>query len=107
MSQDDAYSKPDSELHSADDSGVVVPMPGVVGLALPDARATLQPFGFVINIIDEETLEVLAGIVRAQNPPPETPLPFGDPVDLTVSKVAPHPEHVPGTPPPPDVPLDP
>jgi beta-lactam-binding protein with PASTA domain len=102
-----AYSDPDGELHPAEKT--LVPMPHVVNLGLPDARARLAPFRFVINVIEEETFdaETLSGTVIAQQPPADTLIAEGDPVDLTVVKVLPHPFPDTSTPPPPpDTPLD-
>jgi beta-lactam-binding protein with PASTA domain len=80
-------------------------MPNVVGTDLPNARALLQQLGFVVNVIDEEVTDMLAGIVIAQNPAEGIPLEVGEPVDLTVSRVRPHPFPDSTPPPPPTEPI--
>jgi beta-lactam-binding protein with PASTA domain len=84
----------------------MVDVPFVIGLSRTDATNTLSSVGFQTGVIDQETLDEVAGKVVDQNPQSGTQAPLGSFVDITVTKVAPHPTHVPGTPPDPNVILD-
>jgi serine/threonine-protein kinase len=66
-----------------------VPVPKVVDLAQDEARSTLESAGFTVTTKQQETADKPAGTVLAQSPAPDTQLPKGSVVTITVAKQPP------------------
>jgi eukaryotic-like serine/threonine-protein kinase len=63
-----------------------VPVPGVVGLSLEDARVLLESEGFTVgDVTIEKTDEVAENTVRSSDPPADTPALQGSAVNLVVA----------------------
>ncbi|MDJ1371255.1 Stk1 family PASTA domain-containing Ser/Thr kinase [Gulosibacter molinativorax] len=62
-----------------------VVVPDVVGLDETEATATLEELGLVVDVETAPSDEVEIDFVMAQTPPPESSIPHGDPVTITVS----------------------
>jgi eukaryotic-like serine/threonine-protein kinase len=72
-----------------------IPMPGVIGQQVDDARRFLEGQGFSVGeIIDQPDEEVPVGEVIDQDPAPDSPVPRGSSVTLVVSS-GPEPRTVP------------
>jgi hypothetical protein len=72
-------------LVTKDDGRRTSPVPDVTGLSEPVARATLSGAGFTPAVRRVRVpLEALAGVVRGQDPPPQSQKPEGTVVTITV-----------------------
>jgi beta-lactam-binding protein with PASTA domain/predicted Ser/Thr protein kinase len=63
-----------------------VTVPKVVDLTQDEARSTLEALGLKVTTKEQETADQAAGTVLTQAPPPDTRLPKGATVTLTVAK---------------------
>jgi eukaryotic-like serine/threonine-protein kinase len=67
-----------------------VTVPQVTGLSEADARSTLESLGFQVATEKKESTDKDPGTVLAQSPAPDTSLPKGGKVTLTVAKQPPN-----------------
>ena len=75
-----------------------MPVPNVVGSNVASATGTLTAAGFKVQVVRKPDGSVAAGTVLASDPAPDTVVPAGTVVTLTVASTPPPPTTAPPSP---------